>query len=67
MFLSPDIPSVNSLKDIDPDNVLGYGEFSYYVLNVMKDDSVPLIANSDVKDYFTLQPTPKTFMNPANL
>jgi hypothetical protein len=43
MYFSPDIQSITSLKDIDPDNVLGHGEYSYYVVNVMKDDTIPFI------------------------
>jgi hypothetical protein len=29
--LSPSTPTVHSLKELDPESVLDYGEFSYYV------------------------------------
>lgn len=54
-------------KDLDPQNIIGHGEFSYYVDNVLKDPSVPYVGMRDAADFFKIAVTPKTFLNPANL
>jgi hypothetical protein len=66
-YLSPNIPRVNSFKDLDPLNIIGHGEFSYFLDNEYQGAKSQYITVQNATDYFALKLTSKTFMNPVNL
>jgi hypothetical protein len=65
-YLAPTIPPVVWFREVDPVNIIGDLEYSYYVNHTFK-KAVPVIGVSDVADYFALDSTPKSFLNPVNL
>ena len=67
LFISPGIVPPTCFKDLDPLNIIGHGEFAYFIDNVYKDKGGQYIGIRNVTDYFTLQLTPKSLLNPANL
>ena len=66
-YLSPAVPHILSFKDLDPSNIVGHTEYSYYVQNILKDPSVPMISQDSAAGYFQLSTSPKSLMNPVNL
>lgn len=67
IYIAPTIPPVTWFKDLDPENVIGNLEFSYYVKHNFSGGIVPAIPTTDVVDYFTASSTPKSFLNPVSL
>jgi hypothetical protein len=67
LYISPGIPQPTSFKDLDPQNIIGHGEFSYYLDNEYKGGKAGYINVVNSTDYFALKLTSKTFMNPVNL
>ena len=67
MYLSKDIVPPTCFKDLAPNNIIGHTEYSYYITNIIKDNTIPYISVTNTSAYFELAVTPKTFMNPSNL
>lgn len=67
IYIAPTIPPVTWFRDLDPDNVNGNLEFSYFVKNNFSGIPVPIIPTADVIDYFNPSSTPKSFLNPVSL
>ena len=67
LYLSPSVPHISSFKDLDPQNILGHGEYSYYLENVLKSSNPPYISVRTASTLFKLDFNPQTLMNPANL
>jgi len=68
IYIAPTIPPVTWFKDLDPENINGTLEFSYYVQYNFSTTPIPIvIPASDISDYFTPSSTPKSFLNPASI
>ena len=67
LYLSPSVPHISSFRDLDPKNIIGHGEYSYYLENVLKSQNPPYIAVRTAATLFKLDINPQTLMNPANL
>jgi len=67
LYLSPSVPHVQDFRDLDPKNIIGHGEYSYYLENVLKSQDPPYIAVRTAATLFKLDINPQTLMNPANL
>jgi|LauGreDrversion4_2_1035121.scaffolds.fasta_scaffold330085_1 hypothetical protein len=65
-YLSPSIPHITWFREVDPNNIIGNLEYSYFIKNNFK-KNVTVIGVSDTQDYFALDSTPKSFLNPVNL
>lgn len=65
-YLGPNIPHVTWFKELDPFNITGNIEYSYFLKNVYK-KNVEAIGLQDAQDYFSLAVNPKSFMNPVNI
>ena len=51
MYLRDDIPHPTCFRDLDPVNIIGHGEYSYYVTNVLNATG-PFITTANTSDYF---------------
>ena len=58
LYLSPDVPHVSSFKEIDPQNIIGHGEYSYYLENVLKTANPPYISVRTAAQLFKLSLDP---------
>jgi hypothetical protein len=68
IYIAPTIPPVTWFKDLDPENINGTLEFSYYVQYNFSTTPIPIvIPASDISDYFTPSSTPNSFLNPASI
>lgn len=65
--LSSTAPEVHSFKDLDPENVMAYGEFAYYVKYIEMNNNENKFDTSNVAGFFDLETSFSNFMNPANL
>lgn len=67
LYITPGIVPPTCFKDLDPDNIIGHGEFSYFLDNIYKGEGAKYININNVTDYFQLKLTPKSLLNPVNL